>query len=269
MKKVQSKRMPESALRWEAKALFSGCTPFPIPERKKARTYPKLYPRIWNPPGEYEEMALLQKPYVDRLLSRSLEEADPRAVDLLLRMAWGCVAALDTLARERPELLQPLARKLIMWPAFIGKKSALSGERKKRKDGKRSLNEWLIDTIELGADSPHKGNWNPYSPATQAAIGMHKWLGENRETLKLPELTQKTVDCWFELGWKALLAATNWHPEKHEYLREIGRHYASHSKNTGAQKEVTPATRETNIRGGIRKQVRQSFMGYLGGLKSD
>jgi len=49
------------------------------------------------------------------------------------------------------------------------------------------------------------------------------------------------------------------HPEKDSYLRRIGSHYGQHSKNIGAQEEVTPATREANIRAGIKKQVWQSF----------
>jgi hypothetical protein len=88
---------------------------------------------------------------------------------------------------------------------------------------------------------------------------MLNWLLNNQSALGVPPLTAKTRKLWFSTGWKALLVETNGHPEHHPYMRKIGTHYGDHSKNTGAQAKVTNATREANIRGGIRKQLWQSF----------
>jgi hypothetical protein len=86
------------------------------------------------------------------------------------------------------------------------------------------------------------------------------WLRTNQTALGLPELTtQATRKQWFEMGWTALLDVTGERPETDSHLRQIGQHYGEHSKNTGAQKRFTPATRESNIRAGIKKQLWQSF----------
>jgi len=175
------------------RALFSQCTPFMTITRREKKEWPEPRPGVWA----YREQGQDHKRQLDRLLSRALHDGDSRAVDLLLRLAWGAVSALDTLARDRPEVLRPFARDQIMWPAFIGKKRALSGT---KRDGPPSLNEWLIHTIELGKDSPHRGQWNPHSLATAQAIVMHHWLAENQGALNLPDLTKATLDCWFKIG---------------------------------------------------------------------
>jgi hypothetical protein len=139
--------------------------------------------------------------------------------------------------RERP-----------VWPDLIGNRK-VSIEWNKR----------LLDTLEVGKESALRGKANYKTRPTQTAALMLFWLKENQTILGLPILTQGTRNQWFEIGWDALLYFSGEHPEKDGYLRQIGSHYGQHSKNVGAQKKVTPATREANIRVGIRKQVWQSF----------
>ena len=53
-------------------------------------------------------------------------------------------------------------------------------------------------------------------------------------------------------GMDSVVRCDRAHPEKDAYLRQIGQHYGQHSKKTGAQKNVTAATRESNMRAGIK-----------------
>jgi hypothetical protein len=166
------------------------------------------------------------------------------------------IAILRAIAKNNPDVLRPVARRLLVWPDLIGVK-----------EGYRENNEWLLKHLEVGKESYMRGKWNPKkSRATQAALSMWTWLHTNQNALGLPRLTQGTKEQWFEAGWTALLDVTYHHPEKDAYLRQIGQHYGQHSKNTGAQERVTPATRESNIRAGIKKQLRQSFKNLTGHL---
>jgi hypothetical protein len=166
----------------------------------------------------------------------------------LLDSATTVIAILGAIAKNKPEVLRPFARRLMVWPDLIGVK-----------EGYRENNEWLLKHLEVGKECSIRGKWNPNAPATQTALCMWTWLQTNQSALELPRLTQITRKQWFKAGWTALLDVTKQHPEKNAYLRQIGSHYGGHSRKTGAQKKVTPATCESNIRAGIRKQISQSF----------
>src|SRR5262245_42659567 len=173
---------------------------------------------------------------------------DHAVIKRLLDGAATLIAILQAIAENNPSVLRPIARKLPVWPDLIGPK-----------EGYFDKNRWLLTHLEVGKECFIRGKWNPKSPATATALYTLMWLHTNQPTLGLPQLTTATRKQWFEMGWTALLDATGQHPEKDPHLRKIGKHYGEHSKNTGAQKRVTPATRESNIRAGIRKQLRQSF----------
>ena len=165
---------------------------------------------------------------------------------------------INTIATVRPELVRPLAQISLAWPGSISRNKAHREEMRT-----------LIDKIELGSKAIGGGASQLDKPATETAFKLYLRLQKNQLSLRLPPLTTATWDVWFRAGWKMLLRATSGHPEKDGFLREIGRHYGEHSKNTGQQKKVTSATREANIRAGIRKQLRQSFKGLLGCLSKD
>ena len=175
-------------------------------------------------------------------------KGDQTVIKALLDGATTLIAILGAIAEDNPDVLRPIARKLLVWPDLIG-----------TKEGYLAKNKWLLEHLEVGKGSSMRGKWQPESRTTATALLMHTWLHTNQGALALPRLTQGTRKQWFQAGWNALLDETGGHPERNNYLRQIGAHYGEHSKKVGAQKKVTPATRESNTREGIRKQLWQSF----------
>ncbi len=228
----------------------NGCTPFPLPRpteglpemQKELAVVHDLIARLYSPDEGPE-------PVADALgLFFAAAKGDLGVIKGLLDHAFTLITILRTIAENNPDVLRPLARKSLVWPDLIG-----------IKEGSRDNNKWLLKHLQLGTECSMRGKWDPKSPATQTALSMLIWLTTNQRVLGLPNLTQETRKQWFETGWIALLNVTGNHPEKVAYLRRIGQHYGQHSKNTGAQKRVTLATRESNIRAGIKKQLWQSF----------
>ena len=230
------------------KKTLAGCTPF-LPLRaieelpRDSLGIAELITALYSPEQGPE-------PVADALgLFFAAVKGDQTVIKGLLDNAATVIAILRAIARNNPDVLRPIARKLLVWPDLIGVK-----------EGYRKNNEWLLQHLEVGTESFMRGKWNPRkSRATQTALGMWVWLDTNQNALGLAGLTQGTRKQWFEAGWTALLDVTGGHPEKDAFLRQIGEHYGQHSKNAGAQKHATPATRESNIRAGIRKQLLQSF----------
>jgi hypothetical protein len=225
-----------------------GCTPFLLPKPieevpKDWRGIDGLIQELYSP-DEGPEQSL---PEALGLFFAAVK-GNQAVIKVLLDRAGMLIAILRAIAKNNPDILRPVARRLLVWPDLIGVKA-----------GYRQNNEWLLKHLEVGKECSIRGKWNPNAPATQTALGMWIWLQTNQSALELPRLTQTTRKQWFKAGWTALLDVTYHHPEKHAYLRQIGLHYGKHSEKTGAQKRVTPATRESNIREGIRKQVWQSF----------
>lgn len=133
---------------------------------------------------------------------------------------------INRIATVRPELVRPLAQISLAWPGSISRNKA-------HRDEMRTL----IDKIELGSKAIGGGASQLDKPGTETAFKLYLRLQKNQLSLRLPPLTTATWDVWFRAGWKMLLRATSGHPEKDEFLREIGRHYGDHSKNTGQQKK--------------------------------
>jgi len=230
------------------------------PEQRK--TPPGLTPfLLLRPPEELPRHSLGVRRLIAQLVSpdesrESVADAlglyfaavkgNQAAIVRLLHHSATLIAILEAIAEDNPDVLRPIARKQFVWPALIGSKHF---------DKNRSL----LRHLQVGKKCSIRGKWNPKSRATSMALGMYMWLKMNQDALGLPHLTLETKKQWFETGWSVLCDVTDRHPEKDTFLRQIGQHYGQHSKNTGAQKRVTPRTRESNIRAGIRKQLWQSF----------
>ena len=244
MSKTPKSKASRKALAPDNLAEFSSCTPFPIIARKVKREWPDPHPRILA----YRERGQQHKREVDDLLSRALNDGDSRAVDLLLRLAIGCTEALDALARERPELLRPHARKRITWPALISRK----GEQAK-------INKWLMDEVTLGTESPHSGRWHPTSPATQQAQGLHNWLHANAVILKLSEISPETIHQWFETGWSRLMVATNNRPDQQPYLCEIGKSAVGKNSTKRGMSAQTEGMKRDDVIAKIKEELWDSF----------
>ena len=238
--------MKKQARTAKQKEIFAACTPLLVP-RPIEEQEPELI-------GLHTVATLLswcesdeEREHLEDLFVRA-DRGDGPAIRSLLDGAFTAIKFLRVIAQRNPDVLRPYARKAPLWPDLIGKRKVSI-----------EWNRWLLDTLEVGKESPLRGKANYKAHATQTAALILYWLQENQATLGLPILTLRTRKQWFEIGWDALLYVSGEHPEKDNYLRQIGSHYGQHSKNIGAQEKVTPATREANIRAGIRKQVWQSF----------
>ena len=223
-----------------------GCTPFLLPitddqQQKELRGVHRLIAGLYSPD---EGLG----PVADAVgVFWSAVRGDQAVIKDLLEGATTLIAILQAVAENNPEVLRPIARKVLFWPDLIGIKGGFDNNRR------------LLEHLEVGKECSMRGKWQPESRATATALLMHTWVHTNQRSLTLPRLTQATRKQWFEAGWNALRDSTGGHPERNKFLRQIGLHYGEHSKQIEAQKKVTPATRESNIRAGIRKQLWQSF----------
>jgi len=233
-------------------------TPFLLPrEISKAEKPRPYFPN--TPPLKDEEIEFtgrLFRNYLSRVF-QAADCGDPEAIRLLIGVAFYTTEALELLARRFPERLKKHSRKHLKWPAFIGKKTILSGHLKPSRAGKKGgnqpLNAWLVEQLELSKDCPLQHNWQPQSPATQTTFFMLEWLCLNASSLRLPPLHSRTQDLWFEKGWEALLVHTDGTPEKDPFLQFIG-------ENQGREKSKRQAVHTNkSIRGNIRDRLKSAL----------
>jgi hypothetical protein len=76
---------------------------------------------------------------------------------------------------------------------------------------------------------------------------------------QLEAFSRETWPDWFPLAWDILLEEHGGHPERNPELRSLGEYRKKHSVQEGAQKNLTPATAESNIKDGIRDRLRRAF----------
>ena len=146
-------------------------------------------------------------------ISRLANDNDERAIKLLIDVAYLACDHLDALADRRPNLLQPLVRKMAQWPSFIGPKRRLFSD----------LREIRLKELQIGADNLFAGRWQHRQPATIIALAMHRWLSLNEAILRLPDpKIPGAASKWFDIGWRALLVRTRGHPESDRFLKRLG-----------------------------------------------
>lgn len=216
----------------------------------------------------------------------SSDGRDTEAAKLLTELAIGAVDQLNRqLAQQRPDLFRPIARKYWQWPALVSEHPDCLAKDSKHP---RYL-ERLLQLLEVGQDSPlnvsRKIKWSlNRRPASFTAHQMLEWVDQQIQWVawlrrvnaepknirgpewlkrqKLPSLLENRK-AWFDVGWGALKAAHGGHPEKDNTLRPLGEHRGKHSQYTGAQRAVTPRTKEANIRDGIREALWRAFRNQL------
>jgi hypothetical protein len=224
-------------------------TPFPLPPSgTEIETRP---PERWLTAHEMEELG--DQARLRNLVHECALGGDKEAVTFLIKSTWEHLMALNDLVKRCPELVRPFSRKEVMWPGFIGK-----GSKKKR--------EMLIKRLELGKESPYQGPWHPDAPSTKMVIRIDGWLKENSDLLRLPVLTDKTRDVWFERGWKALLEATNNRPDQHPFLAEIGRSAVRTTNDGKADRRgmsaQTEGMKRDDVIAKIKEILRKTFSTY-------
>jgi hypothetical protein len=182
------------------------------------------------------------------------DNGDERAIRLLHDVADATVGGLEDIARRQPHLLRPFARKGSRWPSFIGRKTTAFA----------ALHRTRLKELEIGAEDPFAGNWQPKSPATITAIYMHRWLELTQWALGLPSRDTPGAKLkWFEVGWRALLVRTNGHPENDVYLKQLGQRGLKRTAARYKKHTLPSRTEAVNRRAEIKKRVKQAYFGFV------
>lgn len=222
-------------------------------------------------------------------LDKRRDDSLVKAYQLFL-LAINSVNELNNLAIKKPQLARELASSVSSWPFLIhGRPGELKSIPNKLRDlgvGTRTA----IKSSIRGRPSTHSTVLSQYYMGKIFQIRICERLATNftgpweTEELDYPEdirseighmpvLSQKTREKWFSLIWKLIMHDYNGHPERvppdgsslHN-LRSLGKHRGRHSVYEGYQEKLTPATKEANIRDGIKNRLKQSF--YLS-VRSD
>ena len=182
------------------------------------------------------------------------DNGDEKALRLLIDIAKGAVQGLEDITRRQPDLLRPFARKSSLWPSFIGKKGKALA----------TLHKARLRELEIGEDSPYRGNWQYESPATATAIYMHRWLSLYQSVLRLPASNEpRTASKWFDVGWRALLVRTDGHPEKDNFLKPLGQRRLKRTAERYKGGKLPPQSEAVNRRAEIRRRVKQAYLGFV------
>ena len=182
------------------------------------------------------------------------DNGDEKALQLLIDIAKGAVQGLEDITRRQPHLLRPFARRSSLWPAFIGRKrKALAVLHKAR-----------LRELQIGADNPYGGNWQYESPATVTAIYMHRWLCFYQSALRLPASNEPgAASTWFNVGWRALLVRTDGHPEKDNFLKQLGQRSLKRTAARYKGDKLPKQSEAVNRRAEIRRRLKQAYFGFV------
>jgi hypothetical protein len=182
------------------------------------------------------------------------DNGDEKALRLLIDIAKGAVQGLEDITRRQPDLLRPFARRSSLWPSFIGRKrKALAVLHKAR-----------LRELQIGADNPYRGNWQYESPATTTAIYMHRWLLLYRSVLRLPASNEPgAASRWFAVGWRALLVRTDGHPEKDNFLKQLGQRKLKRAAARYKGGRLPPQSEAVNRCAEIRRRLKQAYLGFV------
>lgn len=225
--------------------------------------------------------------------AQATEENRGSAAWALHRLACLAVNNLESLARQNPESLRQIAQSSMAWPAFISPHRDFVGRNKSLIQhlgiGRRSL-------LKVTTNEYQKKQWSFSTPATNIAqnlileteylrnyyrskqrdevdanlsgisarLGIPTWKSSPtdvlaQEFLALNDFSKQTAAHWFAVGWKLLMIKTNNRPEDFFDMARMGEHRRNHSENTGAQKRVTKATGNTNVRDAFRDRLKKVF----------
>lgn len=252
---------------------------------------------------EPENLVLLESLAHEVIKALAYSWADG-SVRSLFAIAKYTIGILDDYS---PERLSPIARRRTSWPSLVGL-TDLKTERKnpdrKTTPQTHALREKL-ENLELGKKVPLK-SLSLCEPNRIARLMIGTML-DNRRLLqnlrkaerlnpeefrnhyKVTEFPEWAAKCrvpwnmrtrseWFEIGWKAVLEATDGHPEKTRDFRALGQYRADkydreteEASKTLAKSGIKtkrhksksplkdPKSRESEIRYGIKWRVSEAF----------
>lgn len=206
-------------------------------------------------------------------LSRLACKGNPAAIHALVELTVATTQLLNELSRRAATLVRPVARQHFFWPVLKARVPRYGDDDKK-----------LIKEIQLGQEAPFNADAvariRTDNQSTKTAMALlcqlDKWRHKNpalehvkrrpdglaawqKLALGLKPFTPNSVSEWFEAACKFL---DNKHGGKIEcdpVLRQLGMHRQNHSVQRGAQQRVSPRTRESNIRDGIKEALKAAF----------
>ncbi len=221
---------------------------------------------------------------IDELAARAAAgEAD--AVESFYELAASATTQLGNIARRTPEFLRPIAGN---WPVF----PVLASPKDKRTQTTKSLLKRLGVASDLGQQFSSKSRWSLENTATRYAAAMEYTIETNaalvnaqrtvspqrlekevarfpqlyskaaafpewvERAARLPEFNKLSADKWFEVGWLALMEASNGQPEKIKALRVLGNYRAKHTSTA----KPGSNTERSNIRDGIRERIGRAML---------
>jgi hypothetical protein len=165
-------------------------------------------------------------------------------IERLVEETFMKVESLKHLAERKQELLIPIARRQLVWPAFISRKSAFQKQ-----------NAELMNKIQLGKESGYsEGEWQPDSPSTRAANLVYQWGKWKKSEWKLPTLTRKNKRKWFDKVWRCLIKKLHIIPEQDALLRLLGKSAKMYYKREDSEKRAPLA-----MRAEIQRQIWKAF----------
>lgn len=166
-----------------------------------------------------------------------------QAIERVVRETWMYVEHLNAITKSRPELLIPIARKQIVWPAFISRKRA-----------SQKQNAELMDKIQLGDDYVLTGEWQPNSPSTHGALWVHWWGTRMSKEWRLPQLTKKNKRPWFDRTWRCMERHLHITPENDPLLAPLGKSAQRYYKREDPNERMPLA-----LRAEIRRRIWKAF----------
>jgi hypothetical protein len=176
-------------------------------------------------------------------------DRERRRIERLVEKASMYVERLNNITERHPELVIPIARKKIQWPAFIG-----------RKRGFRVENAELMNKIQLGVDSPFSPKqWRVRATSTQTAMKIYELCRTYEKQWQLPPLTKESKRLWFDRGWEYMLNDLGIVPEKDPHLARLGQS-ATRKRSGWAAKYRGGAS---DVRAEIKRQLWNAFNGLI------
>jgi hypothetical protein len=233
-------------------SVYDTCTPFILIREPGMRTIPRSKLHAARDPKEIQAAKIIGEEIVKRLGVWARGGSEFAALRLA-ELTFACVIQLQDLAEWHPELLRPMARQMIEWPFFVGKKSWY------RKHGHE-----IMRKLQLGVESPYRGKWHPEAPATLTAVAISHWLYMNAAALRLPPLTLAALPVWFEVGWRRLLVEAKGRPDEIPYLTRIGQSAAKKKSTTRYMPELTAGMQQDDVIAKIKEIVKKSFFNLHG-----
>src|SRR4029077_3572199 len=150
----------------------------------------------------------------------------------------------NEIAKSRPELVIPIARRKIVWPGFISRKRAFQKENAK-----------LLVRSELGRNSNYSDReWRPDAAATRGAHWVYSWGELRKAEWGLPKLTRKNKRTWFDKAWRCMLRDLHVTPQNDPHLGSLGKSAKRHYKREDPKERMPLA-----VRAEIKRQIWKAF----------